>query len=60
MDADVVYRWQEVANRIEIRARSRQTSTAADFDLRVELEVDLDGRRFFERTWEERIPRQLV
>ncbi len=60
MDADVVYRWQEVANRIEIRARSRQTSTATDFDLRVELGVDLDGRRFFERTWEERIPRNLV
>jgi hypothetical protein len=60
MDADVVYRWREVANRIEIRAHSRQTSTVTDFHLRVELEVDLDGGRFFERTWAERIPRHLV
>jgi uncharacterized protein len=60
MDADVVYRWREVANRIEIRARSRQTSSATDFDLRVELEVDLDGERFFERSWQETIPRHLV
>jgi putative hydrolase, CocE/NonD family len=60
MAADVVYRWREVANHIEIRARSQQTSTAADFDLQVDLEVDLDGRRFFERSWQERIPRHLV
>ena len=60
MDADVVYRWRESANQIEIRARSRQTSTATDFDLRVDLEVDLDGERFFGRTWQERIPRHLV
>lgn len=60
MDADVLYRWHEVANRIEIRARFVQTSTATDFDLSVDLEVDLDGERFFERHWGERIPRHLV
>jgi len=60
MDAHVVYRWREVADLIEIRARSRQTSTADDFDLRVELEVDLNGLRFFERAWAERVPRHLV
>ena len=60
MHADVVYRWHEVANRIEIRARSTQTSSATDFDLTVVLEVDLDGERFFERRWEEWIPRHLV
>jgi uncharacterized protein len=60
LDADVVYRWREVANAIEIRARSKQASTATDFDLSVELEVDLDGERFFERRWRERIPRHLV
>ena len=60
LDADVVYRWREVANRIEIRARSAQSSTATDFDLSVDLEVDLDGERFFERRWHERIPRHLV
>ena len=60
MDANVLYRWHEVANRIEIRARSRQTSTTTDFDLAVDLEVDLDGERFFARHWQERIPRRLV
>ncbi|MGZ9275855.1 MAG: CocE/NonD family hydrolase, partial [Candidatus Limnocylindrales bacterium] len=67
LDADVVYRWQErevdrpgVLTEIEIRATSRQTSTATDFELSVDLEVDVDGRRFFERSWSERIPRALV
>lgn len=60
MDANVVYRWHEVANRIEIRARSRQSSDATDFDLAVDLAVDLDGERFFERQWRERVPRHLV
>ncbi len=67
LDADVVYRWQErevdrdgELTRIEIRAVSRQRSTVSDFDLSVRLEVDVDDQRFFERRWEERIPRQLV
>ena len=67
LDAHVVYRWQEreagrdgELTRIEIRADSRQTSTATDFDLTVRLEVDVDGVRFFERSWSERIPRHLV
>lgn len=67
LDAHVVYRWQErEANRagelthIEIRADARQTSTETDFDLFVRLEVDVDGARFFERDWSERIPRHLV
>ena len=67
LDADVAYRWQErevdrpgVLTEIEIRARSRQTSSATDFELSVDLEVDVDGSRFFERSWSERIPRDLV
>jgi hypothetical protein len=67
LDADVVYRWQEreagrgdTLTEIEIRARSRQSSTATDFDLSVRLEVDVDGERFFERDWDETIPRRLV
>jgi hypothetical protein len=60
LDADVVYRWHEHAFETEIRARSRQSSTVDAFDLSVNLEVDLDGKRFFERHWEERIPRRLV
>ena len=60
LEADVVYRWHEIAHEIEIRARSLQTSDAEAFDLSVDLEVDLDGERLFERAWRERIPRHLV
>jgi len=67
LEAHVVYRWQEreverngELTRIEIRADSRQTSTATAFDLAVGLEVDVDGERFFERSWHEVIPRNLV
>jgi putative CocE/NonD family hydrolase len=60
LDADVVYTWTEFDHLIEIRAHSLQTSDHDAFDLSVELEVDLDGQRFFERAWQERIPRQLV
>ncbi len=67
LDAHVVYRWQEhEAGRsgglthIEIRADSFQTSTATDFELSVQLEVDVDGARFFERSWHEVIARDLV
>ena len=67
LDADVVYRWQErdpgrngELTRIEIRAVSTQRSTVTDFELTVRLEVDVDGQRFFERVWQETIPRHLV
>jgi len=48
LDADVVYRWAETGHAIEIRARSRQTSDVAAFDITVDLAVDLDGVRFFD------------
>jgi hypothetical protein len=67
LDADVVYRWQEREPGgdgrllpIEIRATSRQTSTVEAFSLSVRLEVDLDGKRFFERDWSEEMPRHHV
>ena len=60
LSADVVYRWHEHSFDTEIRARSRQTSDASAFDLRVDLEVDLDGEPFFRREWHESIPRRLV
>ncbi|MEX1172285.1 MAG: CocE/NonD family hydrolase [Chloroflexota bacterium] len=67
LDAHVVYRWQEQEvgrdgdlTGIEIRADSRQTSTATDFDLTVRLVVSVDGEPFFERDWHETIPRHLV
>jgi hypothetical protein len=67
LDADVLYRWQErdpardgELTRIEIRAVSQQRSTISNFDLTVRLAVDVDGEGFFERDWQETIPRQLV
>ncbi len=60
LEADVVYRWHERSFDTEIRARSLQTSDASSFDLRVELDVDLDGEPFFRREWREKIPRRLV
>jgi uncharacterized protein len=60
LKADVVYRWKEHAFETEIRARCRQSSDAAAFDLAVELEVDVDGEPFFRRRWHEAIDRRLV
>ncbi|MBA3236151.1 MAG: CocE/NonD family hydrolase [Chloroflexi bacterium] len=60
LEADVVYRWAEHAFTTEIRARSTQTSDVDAFDLRVELEVDVDGEPFFRRSWQESIERRLV
>jgi uncharacterized protein len=60
LEADVVYRWRELHNEIEIRARSSLSSTAAEFSLAVDLEVVLDHQMFFARSWSELIPRRLV
>jgi hypothetical protein len=60
MDAEVVYRWHERESVVEIRARSLQTSDATHFHLSVGLDVTLDGKPFFERSWSESIPRRLV
>jgi uncharacterized protein len=60
LNADVVYRWLEHQHAIEIHARSTMTSTAADFALAVDLEVELDGQPLFARSWTETIPRRLV
>jgi putative CocE/NonD family hydrolase len=60
MASDVVYRWREHTFETEIRARSNQTSDAQAFYLAIELEVDVDGERFFRRDWHERIGRRLV
>ncbi len=60
LEADVVYRWADHTFSTEIRARSTQTSDADAFDLRVDLEVDLDGEPFFRRSWQESIERRLV
>jgi putative CocE/NonD family hydrolase len=60
LDADVIYRWSEHGADVDIRARSTQTSDVGAFHLTVDLDVTLDGERFFQRSWSESIPRRLV
>jgi predicted acyl esterase len=43
-----------------VRTALTVQSDPAAFEVRLALEVDRDGQPFFERTWEERIPRQLL
>jgi hypothetical protein len=59
-ETEVVYRWLDGGSDISIRATGTIASDEATFEVDVALEVDLDGARFFERAWQERIPRRLV
>ncbi|HSS34965.1 MAG TPA: CocE/NonD family hydrolase, partial [Patescibacteria group bacterium] len=59
--ANAVHYWLDQDGfRIDARATGETTSTETDFRMVVRLEVDLDGERFFERDWDETIPRRLV
>jgi putative CocE/NonD family hydrolase len=60
LESDVVYRWSGFGAQADIRARGTIASDASAFDVRVALDVRLDGEPFFEREWRERIPRNLV
>jgi hypothetical protein len=60
LESDVVYRWAGFGARADIRARGTISSDAGAFDVRVALDVVLDGEPFFGRAWRERIPRNLV
>ena len=60
MANDVHYWLDQDGHRIDARATGETTSTETDFRMVVRLEVDLDGERFFERDWDETIPRRLV
>ena len=60
LDSDVVYRWTVDGYDIDIRAQGEIASDVGTFDVRVRLDVHLDGERFFEREWHEAIPRNLV
>jgi hypothetical protein len=59
-DSAVAYHWQEHSFETDIRTNARLRSDADAFELQVDLEVDLDGERFFERRQSERIERRLV
>ena len=60
LESDVVYRWSGFGAEADIRARGTVVSDESTFDVRVALDVRLDGEPFFEREWRERIPRNLV
>jgi hypothetical protein len=69
VDADPAH--ARLHNEVECRVRGEgydaravavgtTTSTASEFQMRVALEVTLDGEHFFDRVWEESIPRTLL
>jgi putative CocE/NonD family hydrolase len=60
LDSDVVYRYAIDGHDVDIRAAGMVASDAAGFDVRVRLAVQLDDVPFFEREWQETIPRNLV
>ena len=60
LESDVIYRWSGFGAEADIRARGTIASDESSFDVRVALDVRLDGEPFFEREWRERIPRNLV
>ncbi len=60
LDSDVVYRWSGDGFACDVRAEGVIASDEDAFDVRVALDVRLDGAPFFTREWSERIPRNLV
>ncbi len=60
LESDVVYRWSGFGAEADIRARGTIASDEDAFDVRVALDVVLDGEPFFSREWRERIPRHLA
>ena len=60
LDTVVVYRWTGPGFDVDIRATGDIASDEAAFDVRVDLDVRLDGEPFFAREWSERIRRRLV
>ncbi len=57
--SDVVYRLVTGGHEVAITANMLITSTEQAFDVRIDLDVMLDGKRFFQRSWEEIVKRQL-
>lgn len=60
LDSDVVYRWSGFGAAADIRATGTIASDEGAFDVRVALDVRLDGEPFFAREWQERVARNLV
>jgi uncharacterized protein len=60
LESVVRYRWTADDFDVDIRATGDIASDESAFEVRVSLAVRLDGEPFFDRTWQERIPRNLV
>ncbi len=60
MTSEVVYRWRQDAHAVDVLVSGHTSSDATSFRIVGTLTVDLNGRRFFERSWDETIPRRLV
>jgi hypothetical protein len=60
MHNEVVYRLHQDGQAILVESSGTTWTTADDFHMDVALRVTLDGAPFFERDWQETIPRRLV
>jgi hypothetical protein len=60
LDTTVLYRWREREFVTGIVVEGSIASDSDAFSIDLDLAVDVDGRRFFRRSWRERIPRRLV
>ena len=54
------YRLDRDGRKVDIVADGTTVATDEAFEMDVSIRVDLDGERFFERTWHEVIPRDLL
>ncbi len=60
LETEVVYAWTGSDVAADIHANGVIASDDTAFEVSVDLDVRLDGARFFARSWSERIPRRLV
>jgi hypothetical protein len=54
------YRLARDGRGIVVVADGTTLASAASYDMRVGIRVELDGAPFFERTWHEDVPRDLT
>ncbi len=54
------YRLDQEGRAITVVADGTSIATATAFDMRVRISVELDGAPFFEKTWHEAVPRDLL
>ena len=60
MTSEVVYRLRQDGHAVDVSVDGSTTSDASSFRITGTLRVALDAEPFFERSWDETIPRRLV